>query len=92
MTDAAPAATSSLSGAHQQSVLTFRMEGGLKSMDDDVSVPRSDLLGVSGFSMDWSPPLLPNIMLGKEAGVFQRAAKALRAPWKGNRKYLLQIE
>ena len=63
---------------------TFKMDGGLKSMELDVSVPRRDLLGVSGLSMDWSPPPPPNIMFGNEAGVLQRGPKALRAPWKAS--------
>ena len=56
------------------------MDGGLKSMELDVSVPRRDLLGVSGLSIDWSPPPPPNIMFGNEAGVLQRGPNALRAP------------
>lgn len=50
-------------------------------MELEVSVPRSDLLGVSGLSMDWSPAPPPNIMLGREAGVDQRGPRAFRAPW-----------
>ena len=49
-------------------------------MELDVSVPRRDLLGVSGLSIDWSPPPPPNIMFGNEAGVLQRGPNALRAP------------
>ena len=50
-------------------------------MELEVSVPRSDLLGVSGLSIDWSPPPPPNIMFGNEAGVLQRGPNALRAPY-----------
>ena len=66
------------------------MDGGLKSIELDVSVPRRDLLGVSGLSIDWSPPPPPNIMFGNEAGVLQRGPKALRAPWKGKHGELLR--
>ena len=55
------------------------MEGGLNSMEFDVSVPSRDLLGVSGFIIDWSPEP-PNIMLDRDAGVLHLAANALRAP------------
>ena len=34
----------------------MRMEGGLKRSELEESVPRSDLLGVSGLMRDWSPP------------------------------------
>ena len=62
-------------------MLTLRMLGGLNSSELEVSVPSSDLLGVSGFRMDWSaPPPPPNIMLGSEAGVDQREASAFLAP------------
>ena len=49
-------------------------------MELDVSVPSKDLLGVSGFNIDWSAPLEPNIIFGREAGVDHLEAKALRAP------------
>ena len=55
------------------------MDGGLKSIELEVSVPRRDLLGVSGLIKDWSPAD-PNIMLERVAGVLQRAASAFRAP------------
>jgi hypothetical protein len=57
------------------------MEGGLKRLELEMSVPSSDLLGVSGLSMDWSPPPPPNIMLGREAGVLHRGPSDFRAPW-----------
>ena len=51
-------------------------------MELEVSVPRSDLLGVSGLSRELSPRLDPdpNIMLGRLAGVDHLVASALRAP------------
>jgi hypothetical protein len=59
----------------------LRMEGGLKRSELDESVPRSDLLGVSGWMSDWSPaPPDPNITLCKEAAVLHLLASAFRAP------------
>ena len=58
---------------------TLSIEGGLKSIELEVSVPRRDLLGVSGLMIDWSPAP-PNIMLFKEAGVLHLSANAFRAP------------
>ena len=52
-------------------------------MEFEVSVPRSDLLGVSGLRRELSPRLAcppPNIMLGRLAGVDHLVASALRAP------------
>jgi len=44
--------------------VSLRIEGGLKSMELLVSVPRSDLLGVSGFKRELSPTLAgPNIRI-----------------------------
>ena len=57
----------------------MRMEGGLKSRELEESVPRRDLLGVSGLMRDWSPPE-PNITLWREAGVLHLLAKAFLAP------------
>jgi len=59
--------------------LTLRMEGGLKRRELEESVPRRDLLGVSGWMRDWSPPD-PNITLCSEAGVLHLLASAFRAP------------
>ena len=59
---------------------TLRMEGGLKSRELEESVPRRDLLGVSGLMRDWSPPE-PNITLWREAGVLHLLAKAFLAPF-----------
>ena len=62
-------------------MLTFRIEGGLKSIELLVSVPSSDLLGVSGFKRELSPTFAgPNIMLGSEAGVDHLLANAFLAP------------
>ena len=52
-------------------------------MELDVSVPRRDLLGVSGLSKELSPTLPPNIMLGKAADEAYLVASALRAPEAG---------
>ena len=64
-------------------IFTFKIEGGLKSIELDVSVPRRDLLGVSGLSRELSPTLPPNIMLGKAADEEYLVARALRAPEAG---------
>ena len=65
------------------------MEGGLNSMEFDVSVPSRDLLGVSGFIIDWSPEP-PNIMLDRDAGVLHLAANALRAPPPCKKTYIYE--
>lgn len=59
--------------------VSLRIEGGLNSMELEVSVPRRDLLGVSGFIIDWSPPVEPNIILGRDAAVVHRGPRAFLA-------------
>ena len=64
-------------------IFTFNIEGGLKSIELDVSVPRRDLLGVSGLSKELSPTLPPNIMLGRAAEEAYLVVRTLRAPEAG---------
>ena len=70
-------------GAHTTKTPTLDTDSGLNSMELEVSVPSSDLLGVSGLRSEESGPgPEPNIICGSEAGVvwLHLLASALRAP------------
>ena len=59
-------------------ILTFKIDVGLKSIELEVSVPRRDLLGVSGLMKEFSSE--PNIIFDRRAGVFHLEANVRRAP------------